>query len=208
MTPVLRGPSPSVSDMSGSTGRRITEKLSDEVLRGATGRDWAGWFAVLDAWDATRRSHAEIAAFLGTEHRMGGWYAQSVTVGYEQARGLRQVGQSSTGDWNTSGSRTLAAGPERVLDAFTDPELRGRWLPGVDLSVRGLRPGKSLSAGFSDASGDAGRLTLWLEELPDGRTRLGVGHGKLADAEAVARYKAFWKERLAALKSLLEEEPR
>ncbi|MEV7108293.1 hypothetical protein [Streptomyces atroolivaceus] len=194
--------------MSGSTGRRITEKLSDEVLRGATGRDWAGWFAVLDAWDATRRSHAEIAAFLGTEHRMGGWYAQSVTVGYEQARGLRQVGQSSTGDWNTSGSRTLAAGPERVLDAFTDPELRGRWLPGVDLSVRGLRPGKSLSAGFSDASGDAGRLTLWLEELPDGRTRLGVDHGKLADAEAVARCKAFWKERLAALKSLLEEEPR
>ncbi|MFJ6851803.1 DUF4287 domain-containing protein [Streptomyces sp. NPDC091271] len=194
--------------MSGSTGRRITEKLSDDALRGATGRDWADWFAVLDAWDATRRSHAEIAAFLGTEHRMGGWYAQSVAVGYEQSRGLRQVGQSSTGDWNTSGSRTLAAAPERVLGAFTDPETRERWLPGVELSVRSRRPGKSLSAGFRDASGDAGRLTLWLQELPDGRTRLGVGHERLANAEAVARYKAFWKERLAALKALLEDGPR
>ena len=191
--------------MSGSTGRRITEKLSDEALRGATGRDWAGWFAVLDAWDATRHSHAEIAAFLGTEHRMGGWYAQSVAVGYEQARGLRQVGQSSTGDWNTSGSRTLAAPPERVLDAFTDPETRERWLPGVELSVSSRRPGKSLGAGFRDASGDAGRLALWLEELPDGRTRLGLGHERLADAEAVAHYKVFWKERLAALKALLDE---
>ncbi|HWU07772.1 MAG TPA: hypothetical protein VN520_15540 [Streptomyces sp.] len=194
--------------MSGPTGRPLTEKLSDDTLRGATGRDWQGWFAVLDAWDATRRSHAEIAGFLGTEHRMGGWYAQSVTVGYEQARGLRQVGQSPAGDWSTSGSRTLAAAPERVLEAFTDPELRERRLPGVELSVSSRRPGRSLGAGFRDASGDAGRLALWLEELPDGRTRLGVGHGKLAGAEAVTRYKAFWKERLAVLKALLEAEPR
>ncbi|WP_327118861.1 DUF4287 domain-containing protein [Streptomyces sp. NBC_01341] len=192
--------------MSGSTGRRITEKLSDDALRGATGRSWADWFAVLDAWDATRRTHAEIAAYLGTEHRMGGWYAQSVTVGYEQERGLREVGQSSAGDWNTSGSRTLAAPPERVLDAFTEPVLRGRWLPDVELSVRGLRPGRSLTAGFRDESGEAaGSISVRLEALPHGRTRVGVGHGKLADAGAVTRYKAFWKERLAVLKAVLEE---
>ncbi|WP_329037108.1 hypothetical protein OHT61_10310 [Streptomyces sp. NBC_00178] len=192
--------------MSGATGRRITGKLSDGALRGATGRGWADWFDVLDAWDATRRTHAEIAAYLGTEHRMGGWYAQSVAVGYEQERGLREVGQSSSGDWNTSGSRTLAAPPERVLAAFTEPGQRGRWLPDVELSVRTLRPGRSLTADLRDESGDAaGRVSVRLEALPDGRTRVGVGHGKLADAAAVARYKAFWKERLAVLKAVLEE---
>ncbi|MFE7751470.1 hypothetical protein [Streptomyces sp. NPDC057428] len=193
--------------MSGSTGRRITEKLSDDTLRGATGRGWADWFAVLDAWDATRRTHAEIAAYLGTEHRMGGWYTQSVTVGYEQERGLREVGRSSAGDWKTSGSRTLAAPPERVMAAFTEPVLRERWLPDVELSVRGLRPGRSLTAGFRDESGEpAGSVSVRLDALPDGRTRLGLGHGKLADAGAVARYKAFWKERLAVLKAVLEEQ--
>lgn len=192
--------------MSGATGRRITGKLSDGALRGATGRGWADWFDVLDAWDATRRTHAEIAAYLGTEHRMGGWYAQSVTVGYEQERGLREVGQSSSGDWNTSGSRTLAAPPERVLAAFTEPGQRGRWLPDVELSVRTLHPGRSLTADLRDESGDAaGRVSVRLEALPDGRTRVGVGHGKLADAATVARYKAFWKERLAVLKAVLEE---
>ncbi|MFI8005865.1 hypothetical protein [Streptomyces sp. NPDC086010] len=195
--------------MSGATGRRITGKLSDGALRGATGRGWADWFDVLDAWDATRRTHAEIAAYLGTKHRMGGWYAQSVTVGYEQERGLREVGQSATGDWNTSGSRTLAVPPERVLAAFTEPGPRGRWLPDVELSVRTLRPGRSLTADLRDESGDAaGRVSVRLEALPDGRTRVGVGHGKLADAAAVARYKAFWKERLAVLKAVLEERDR
>lgn len=189
--------------MSGSTGRRITEKLSAQSLREATGRDWEGWFAVLDAWGATEHPHAEIAAHLRDEHGVDGWYAQSVSVGYEQERGLREVGQSSGGDWNTSGSRTVAAPPERVLAAFTDAALRDRWLPGVELDVRTGRSGKSLSAGFRDATGEAGRITLWLTPLPDGRTRVGLGHEKLADAEAVAAYKAFWKERLAALASLL-----
>ncbi|MGW1548473.1 DUF4287 domain-containing protein [Streptomyces sp. NPDC002346] len=133
---------------SGSTGRRITEKLSADALRERTGRDWGDWFSVLDAWDATRHTHAEIAAHLRTEHGMDGWYAQSVTVGYEQERGLRQVGQSSTGDWRTS--------------------------------VR-------------------------VTALPDGRTQLGLAHEKLAGAEAVATYRAFWKDRLNALKALLEQ---
>ncbi|MGW8888024.1 hypothetical protein [Streptomyces sp. NPDC055749] len=190
---------------SGATGRRITEKVSADVLRGSTGRDWDGWFAVLDAWDATRRTHTEIATHLRDEHGVDGWYAQTVSVGYEQERGMREVGQSSTGDWNTSGSRTITASPQQVFDAFTDPAVRERWLPGAVLTERSRQPAKSLSADFGDATGDAGRLTLWLTALPDGRTRLGVGHEKLADAAAVAAYKAYWKERLAALKALLEE---
>ncbi|MEU8676248.1 hypothetical protein [Streptomyces sp. NPDC048560] len=191
----------------GATGRRITEKVSADALRGATGRDWDGWFAELDAWGATRRTHTEIATHLREEHGVDGWYAQSVSVGYEQERGMREVGQSSTGDWNTSGSRTVGAPPDRVLDAFTDPGVRERWLPGVVLTERSRQPARSLSAGFRDASGEAGRLSVWLTALPDGRTRLGVGHEKLADAAAVAAYKAFWKERLAVLKALLEESP-
>ncbi|MGW1085781.1 DUF4287 domain-containing protein [Streptomyces sp. NPDC002596] len=190
---------------SGSTGRRITEKLSADALRERTGRDWDDWFSVLDAWDATRHTHAEIAAHLRTEHGMDGWYAQSVTVGYEQERGLRQVGQSSTGDWRTSASRTVAAPAERVLAAFTDPALRGDWLPDAGLILRTHRPARSLSADFADSGAATGRLAVRVTALPDGRTQLGLAHEKLAGAEAVATYRAFWKDRLNALKALLEQ---
>ncbi|MEU3736247.1 hypothetical protein AB0E78_04095 [Streptomyces sp. NPDC032198] len=81
----------------GAAGKRITEKLSAEALREATGKTWTQWFALLDAWDGTSHNHTEVARHIREEHGTDGWYAQSVAVGYEQERGLREAGQSSTG---------------------------------------------------------------------------------------------------------------
>ncbi|WP_267245029.1 DUF4287 domain-containing protein [Streptomyces sp. PR69] len=69
-----------------SGGRRITGKLTGEALRATTGRDWDEWFALLDGWGATGRTHAGIAPHLVEEHQLPGWHAQSVTVGHEQQR--------------------------------------------------------------------------------------------------------------------------
>jgi hypothetical protein len=43
--------------------------------------------ATTNAWGPT--GHTEIARWLVAEHRIGGWWAQSVTVAYERARGVR-----------------------------------------------------------------------------------------------------------------------
>ncbi|MEE3921840.1 hypothetical protein V2I01_36860 [Micromonospora sp. BRA006-A] len=76
------------------------------LLRERTGQDWAGWFDRLDAWGAVDRTHTEIARWLVDTHGMPGWWAQTVTVGYEQARGLRAPGQR-----RAAGSKPPAAGP-------------------------------------------------------------------------------------------------
>ncbi|MEV0317669.1 hypothetical protein ACIBKX_04130 [Streptomyces sp. NPDC050658] len=187
------------------TGKKITEKLSGEALREATGKDWAEWFKLLDAWGGTSRNHTEIARHVREDHSVDGWYAQSVAVGYEQERGLREVGQSSTGDWRTSGSKTIEATAARVIEAFADDTLRRRWLPDADFTVRTHRPAKSVTADFRDANGGGtGRISVTLTVKGPEKTVVGVGHEKLRDAEEVAAYKAFWRERLAALKSLLE----
>ncbi|MGW7067469.1 hypothetical protein ACWGII_16340 [Streptomyces sp. NPDC054855] len=188
----------------GAAGKRITEKLSDQKLREATGQGWPQWFAVLDAWGAASRDHAEIARHIREDHAVDGWYAQSVAVGYEQERGLREVGQSSTGDWRTSGSKTVEASAARVIEAFADDGVRGRWLPGTDFTLRTHRPAKSVTADLKDATGATSRLSVGVTVKGPAKTLVGVRHEKLADAAEVAAYKAFWRERLAALKSLLE----
>lgn len=190
----------------GAAGKRITEKLSDETLREATGKGWPQWFAVLDAWGAATRGHTEIARHLREEHAVDGWYAQSVAVGYEQERGLREVGQSSTGDWRTSGSKTIAASAARVIESFTDDGVRGRWLPDADFTLRTHRPAKSLTADLKDATGATSRLSVGVTVKGPAKTLVGVRHEKLADAAEVAAYKAFWRERLAELKTLLESD--
>ncbi|MFJ5707752.1 hypothetical protein [Streptomyces sp. NPDC093105] len=116
-----------------SSGRRVTEKLSDEALTAATGRGWAEWFARLDAWGAADRGHTEIARHLVEDEGVGGWHAQSVTVGYEQER-----------------------------------------------------------------------ISVHLTPKGDTKTLVGLGHLKLPDADAVAAYKEFWRDRLTALRTLLE----
>jgi hypothetical protein len=56
---------------------------------------------------ATERKHAEIARWLVTEHEVDSWWAQSVTVGYEQARGMRAPGQQSDGYYRLTALKQL-----------------------------------------------------------------------------------------------------
>ncbi|MFC8127632.1 hypothetical protein [Streptomyces sp. NPDC057302] len=200
------------SGSSGSTrgaGKKITEKLSSEALREATGKDWPQWFEALDSWGATSRDHTAIARHVREDHGVDGWYAQSVAVGYEQERGLREVGQSSTGQWRTSGSKTITASPARVIEAFADDDVRHCWLPEVDFTLRTHRPAKSVTADFKnttsqDTPGATTRISVTLTVKGPEKTVVGVGHEKLRDAAEVAAYKVFWRERLADLKTLLE----
>lgn len=47
---------------------------------------------------------------------MDGWWAQGVTVGYEQAIGRRLPGQAADGTFSVSATKTLSSRREEVLD--------------------------------------------------------------------------------------------
>src|SRR4030095_5965546 len=83
--------------------------------------------------------HDEIARWVGEEHGVGGWWAQGVTVAYEQARGLRAPRQRRGGLFEVIASKTVAVPVERLYEAFIDPDLRERWLPGASMEVRTAR---------------------------------------------------------------------
>jgi hypothetical protein len=96
--------------------RRRPAVISDARLASGTGRGSEQWFALLDAADATRLSHAQIARLLVDEHEVPGWWAQSITVRYEQARGMRLPGQQPDGTFSVAVSRSLRGGPLELLD--------------------------------------------------------------------------------------------
>ncbi|HEU0041559.1 MAG TPA: hypothetical protein VFQ15_04325, partial [Jiangellaceae bacterium] len=135
-----------------------------------------------------------------TEHHVDSWSAQSITVGYEQARGMRAPGQSSDGNSSASCAKTIAVPVNRLFEAFSDPVLRARWLPG-SLEVRTATAPKSLRADWPDGST---RIVVGFTPKGDAKAQVAVLHDRLADAETMATLKAFWRERLTALKSLLE----
>ncbi|HEY1104861.1 MAG TPA: DUF4287 domain-containing protein, partial [Agromyces sp.] len=66
--------------------------VGDDAVQAATGRPRDEWFELLDAADAATWTHKDVATWLVAEHRVDPWWAQSVTVAYEQARGIRRPG--------------------------------------------------------------------------------------------------------------------
>ena len=172
-----------------------------EAVRERTGRDWDEWFALLDTWGAAERTHTEVARWLVQTHEVDGWWAQNVTVAYEQARGLRVPGQRADGSFSITASKTVAVPVERLYEAFADATLRAKWLPGAEIHVRTAAVPKSLRGGWA---GGPTRIAVGFVAKGAGKAQVGVAHERLVDAEAAAEMKIYWRDRLAALKVLLE----
>jgi hypothetical protein len=174
---------------------------SDAVAK-ATGRSWDEWCKVLDKDGAAKLPHKEIAEHVHAKYNVGDWWSQMVTVGYEQARGLRAKHQKADG-FSASASRVFSAPMVAVFKAVSDVKQRSRWLPD-ELTVTKATPGKSVriawndgtrvAVGFYDKTGKGGSK----------KTQITFQHDKLKNAAAVARTKRFWASRLDALGEVLE----
>ncbi len=174
--------------------------LSSEKLVEATGKDWDEWLDLLDNAGAMRRTHTEIARWLTDEQGVPGWWAQSITVGYERARGLREPGQRADG-WSVTASKTIAAPVEKAFEAFEKESIRMQWLPEGDLHLRTATAPVSARYDWGDGST---RLIVGFERLGPERCRVALEHEKLPDGEIAERMKIWWRERVIALKQLLE----
>lgn len=186
-------------------GQRQTDKapetkpFSDEAVRARTGRTWDEWFAVLDAAGSARLPHKRIASYLVEQHQVDGWWAQSVTVGYERARGLRQVHQTPRG-FEVSASRTFTAPVERLFAAWDEQAQRTAWLEGDGYTLRKSTQNKGLRITWSDGTSVDVRLTSKAGD----RSYVAIQHTKLPDADAVPRFRAFWKAQLDRLSTVLQ----
>jgi hypothetical protein len=98
-------------------------------------------------------------------------------------------------------SRAIAVPVERLFDAFADEVQRERWLPGAELSVRTATPPRTARYDWEDG---ATRLIVGFDDLGEAKSRVALSHERLPDAEAAGEMKAWWRERLTALKAQLE----
>ncbi len=174
--------------------------VSDERLKEATGHGWEHWFGLLDGWGATARTHTDMARWLGDEHGVPGWWRQTITVGYEQARGLRAPGQHADG-WSVTASKTLAVPVERAFDAFLDDALRERWLPGAGMRLRTATAPRTARYDWEDGST---RVNVGFTARGAAKCQVALEHERLPDAETAGEMKTWWRERIAVLKRLLE----
>jgi uncharacterized protein YndB with AHSA1/START domain len=102
-------------------------RVGSAAVREATGRGWDEWLSQLDDAGASAWDHQGIVAHLEVTHPgIGGWWRQSIAVAYEQARGMRVVGQTADAGFQLGVQRSVAADVAAVWETLTTrPEL---WL--------------------------------------------------------------------------------
>jgi uncharacterized protein YndB with AHSA1/START domain len=182
---------------------RVAEPgLSDETVSRATSKSWDGWFAVLDAWGASQRKHPEIARFLHDVHGTDDWWAQTITVGYERARGIRAVHERPDG-FSLNASKTFPVSVDRLYHAFVDEEARSRWLDPGELRLRTSQPNRS--ARF-DVVANETRLGAWFTPKGTGKSTVQLQHERLPTAGDVDLWRTHWQARLKRLLAFMTED--
>lgn len=172
--------------------------MSDSAIKAETGCGWEKWVYVLDKAKAYEWSHSRIAEYVHTKYKVGSWWRQAVTTGYERIKGLRVRGQLRSGVFQTSKSKTIAMPLGRLYRAFSQKAQRERWLPGVALTVRSSTRDKYMRMNWPDGTS----VEIGFLSKGRGKSQVAIQHGKLADADSAVRMKAFWGERLEALAGL------
>ncbi|MBI4409134.1 MAG: hypothetical protein HY561_05470 [Gemmatimonadetes bacterium] len=185
--------------MSKARSPAVEPPVGDAAVRAKTGKSWAEWLDVLDAAGAAKMGHRAIVEHVAERYGVPGWWAQTVTVGYERARGLREKHQTATG-FSANASKTVATPVARLYAAWAEGSLRRRWLGAAKFTIRKATPSTSLRITWGDGSD----IEVLFSAKGAGKSQVTVQSRRLADAAAVTRTKAFWKKRLDRLEELLE----
>lgn len=165
--------------------------MSDEAVRKGTGRGWDEWLEALDDWNAQERNHTEIARHVAEVHGVDGWWAQTVTVGYERIRGMRKVNERPDG-FSMSASKTVPLPVEALFELFVDDGKRAAWLGDGVLRLRTSVPPKSARFDILDGSGILAVSFVDKGEKSAAQLQL----EKISTEHDLAWHKATWKARL------------
>ncbi len=173
--------------------------ISDTAVAKATGKTWNQWVTLLDKAGCRKMNHKEIVAVVQKKYGIGPWWRQMVTVGYEQAVGLRMKHEVATG-FQISRSKTLNVPLATLYRAWFDAKARSQWLSDADFTIRKAAANKSLRITWVD-----GKTNVEVLFYKKGTTKslVTVQHNKLPSAAAGEKMKRYWGMALNRLQKVL-----
>ena len=177
--------------------------MSDARINQQTGHGWQEWVRLLDAAGAATMAHRDIARIVHDKFGVADWWSQTVTVGYERLKGLRDRGQRRGGSYEASKSKTFDVPIASLFAAWADDATRRRWVDAAATSVRTATPSKSMRLQWPDGT----IVAAWFTAKGARRSNVALAHTKLPSKHAMEQSKTAWGTRLERLARLLDKEP-
>lgn len=174
----------------------MVQSISAEAIENATGKPFDYWVELLNGRSAADLSHKEIARLLQDDAGVSAWWAQMLTVAYEQHIGRRVPGQDCNGVFTLSVTKTLSGSMDDAL---------AWWLDLVDgrneFSDVAVTRGPDISETdkwryWRIGLGDGSRVNVNIYQKDADKASLGIQHDKLESQEQIEHWRAFWKAYL------------
>lgn len=172
---------------------------SNDTIKAKTGRTWPEWVRTLDADGAAALAHRDIAVIVHGKHGVGDWWAQSVTVGYERIKGLRERGQRRDGSYEANKSKTFDVPVTTLFRAWAVARVRTQWLADVKATVRSQTAPKAIRLLWPDGTVVVAGFT----PKGPGKSMVALAHTRLPSKTASESSKREWTARLGSLGDLL-----
>ena len=180
----------------------MTKPANIESIEKGTGKSWDEWLEFFTRVGAEKLNHPDIAkkAYeqLEATNDNAGWWAQGVTVAYEQYIGRRVPGQVADGTFEVAATKTLDGSKEDVMVKFVDRHAELVELHGITVeSTRSSGTDKRLywKADLADGT----QTIVACEGKPGDKSMISATQIKIASKDAADEWREFWKAQLAEL---------
>ena len=194
--------------------------ISSQAVEKATGKSWDEWIDFLDEAGARNLTHKEIVHLININHYIeSAWWRQSVTVGYEFARGSRILGETADAGFEIGMQKTVPREPREVWKLLISPEGVIIWLgtvenielkkgyryqttDGTSGEIRSLKDGEKIRLTRKTAGGE-NSSTFQISLAPAGKkTSVRIHHEKLANEAEREQMGNHWRQVLKELETL------
>ena len=173
--------------------------IGDDKVLAATGRNWMGWFIILNNMKATSLPHKEVARRLKEEHGAPSWWSQMIAVTYERARGGRKTNERAGGIFAVNVTKVIPAALAKLYAAATNEKTRKDWFPPGAFEETSKTENKYWRGKWKKDR----KLEFGFYAKGEGKAQIALEIGKLASAEDVEMERAAWKRAMEKLQALL-----
>lgn len=181
----------------------MIQPSNTSAITAATGRPWNEWVRLLDEAGARQMSRKEIAVLaldlMPDAAPQKEWWAQSTAVAFEQHAGLRVPGQTSTGDFQLSTTRTVPGDKDATLRAWLEVVESRSEFGGVPIDGEASTSSTDRWRYWRVVLAGGTRVGVSITDKPGGKSTLALQHSKLESADAIHYWRPIWKNLLQQL---------
>ncbi|WP_337842035.1 hypothetical protein [Rheinheimera sp.] len=177
----------------------MSQAINEQTIADTTGHSWDHWLQFLHQQQAEQLDHKAIASLLRAQPGVTDWWAQSLTVRFEQHIGRRVTGQDCTGQFKLSVNKTLSGSMDQVLELWLRHVQSRTEFNQVAISKP---PAVSQSANWRYwrcALADGSRLVVMFSQKTADKAQLSVQHEQLKAEAELEPWRQYWKAFISTL---------